>query len=108
MSISGGWGLQTLGPVLLAVVGLTLLAGLAGGLLAGGRQHAFIPLIGLPAGWIWVLPLPWLLLVLTPVVAFLMASGRSADARQPATRLGWSALLGAALLLLLWAVLMLP
>jgi hypothetical protein len=38
-----------------------------------------------------------------------MASGRSADdARPPATRLSWSALLGAALLVLLWAVLMLP
>jgi hypothetical protein len=86
---------------------LMLLAGLAGGLLAGGRQHAFIPLIGLPAGWAWVLPLPWLLLVLTPSFAFLMTSGRSA-ARQPATRLAWSALLGAALLVLLWAVLMLP
>jgi pimeloyl-ACP methyl ester carboxylesterase len=106
---SGGWGMPTFGPVLLAVVGLMLLAGLAGGLLAGGRQHAFIPLIGLPAGWIWVLPLPWLLLVLTPAVAFLMTSGRSADdARPPATRLSWSALLGAALLVLLWAVLMLP
>jgi pimeloyl-ACP methyl ester carboxylesterase len=105
---SRGWGMPTFGPVLLAVVGLMLLAGLAGGLLAGGRQHAFIPLIGLPAGWIWVLPLPWLLLVLTPTVAFLMTSGRSADARPPATRLARSALLGAALLVLLWAVLMLP
>jgi pimeloyl-ACP methyl ester carboxylesterase len=104
---SGGWGVPAFGPVLLAVVGLLLLAGLAGGLLAGGRQHAFIPLIGLPAGWAWVLPLPWLLLVLTPSFAFLMTSGRSA-ARQPATRLAWSALLGAALLVLLWAVLMLP
>jgi pimeloyl-ACP methyl ester carboxylesterase len=105
---SGGWGVPAFGPVLLAVVGLMLLAGLAIGLVAGGRQHAFIPLIGLPAEWAWVLPLPWLLLVLTPAVAFLMTSGRSADARQPATRLGWSALLGAALLVLLWAVLMLP
>jgi pimeloyl-ACP methyl ester carboxylesterase len=105
---SGGWDVPAFGPVLLIVVGLMLLAGLAGGLLAGGRQHAFIPLIGLPAGWIWVLPLPWLLLVLTPAVAFLMTSGRSAAATQPATRLGWSALLGAALLVLLWAVLMLP
>jgi hypothetical protein len=105
---SGGWGLPALGPLLVAVVGLMLLAGLAGGLLAGGRQHVFISLIGLPAGWTWVLALPWLLLVLTPLVAFLMVAGRSAAVRQPPTRLDWSALLGAAFLLLLWAVLMLP
>jgi uncharacterized membrane protein YoaK (UPF0700 family) len=68
------------------------------------RRHFFIPAIGVPQEWAWLLAMPWLLLVLTPVAAVLAHSRRFSDAGEPPAILRWSALLGATLLLVLWAV----
>lgn len=93
----------TLALLVVAVVGLTMVLGLTAGLFAGMRRHFFIPLIGLPREWAWLLALPWLLLVLTPVAAFLALSGRSGDDVEPPAALHWSVLIGATLLLAFWA-----
>jgi pimeloyl-ACP methyl ester carboxylesterase len=92
----------SLSLLLVAAVGLTFLLGLAAALFVGMRRHFFIPLIGLPQGWAWLLALPWLLLVLTPVAGILALSGPSRHAAGP-TVLRWTTLVGAALLLALWA-----
>jgi pimeloyl-ACP methyl ester carboxylesterase len=90
--------------MLLAAVALTFVLGLAAVLVTGMRRHFFIPAIGVPQEWAWLLAMPWLLLVLTPVAAAIAHSRRFSDAGEPPAILRWSALLGAALLLVLWAV----
>jgi pimeloyl-ACP methyl ester carboxylesterase len=92
----------SLSLLLVAAVGLTFLLGLAAAVFVGMRRHFFVPLIGLPQGWAWLLALPWLLLVLTPVAGILALSGPSRHAAGP-TVLRWTTLVGAALLLALWA-----
>jgi pimeloyl-ACP methyl ester carboxylesterase len=92
----------SLSLLLVAAVGLTFLLGLAAAVFVGMRRHFFIPLIGVPQGWAWLLALPWLLLVLTPVAGILALSGPSRHAAGP-TVLRWTTLVGAALLLALWA-----
>lgn len=88
--------------LLVAALGLAFLLGLAVALVASARRHFFIPLIGLPAAWAWLLVLPWLLLALTPVAAFLALRGRSGGAGEPPLAMRWSTLLGAALVLGVW------
>lgn len=89
--------------LLLAVVALTFVIGLAAALFVGMRRHFFIPAIGLPREWSWLLGMPWLLLMLTPVAAVLALSGRFDDVDETPAILRWTALLGATLLLVLWA-----
>jgi pimeloyl-ACP methyl ester carboxylesterase len=93
-----------LAVLLLAAVALTFVLGLAASLVVGMRRHFFIPAIGLPQEWAWLLAMPWLLVVLTPVAGALAHSRRFSDAGESAALLRLSALLGATLLLVLWAV----
>ncbi|HSJ16346.1 MAG TPA: alpha/beta fold hydrolase [Longimicrobiales bacterium] len=93
--------IATLALLAVATVGLILVLGLAAALFAGMRRHFFIPAIGLQQEWIWLLALPWLLLVLTPLAAVLALSGRFGTG-EPSALLRWSGLLGAALLLAVW------
>jgi hypothetical protein len=52
---------------LVSLVGLTFIAALAAAVMAGARRHVFVPAIGLPEAWAWVLALPWMLLALTAI-----------------------------------------
>lgn len=79
------------------------MVGLAAALVVGMRRHFFIPAIGLPLEWAWLLAMPWLLLVLTPVAAVLALSSRFDDVDKAPAILRWTALLGATLLIVLWA-----
>jgi pimeloyl-ACP methyl ester carboxylesterase len=88
--------------LLAAIVGLTFIAGLAGALTIAARRHAFIPAIGLPENWTWLLVLPWVLLVITPVAAALAFTSR-AHGHSPGVA-GWSAVIGSGLLLGTWLV----
>jgi pimeloyl-ACP methyl ester carboxylesterase len=97
-------GIGAVALLLLAVVALTFVIGLAVALVVGARRHFFIPAIGLPREWAWLLALPWLLLVITPVAAVLAHSRRFGDAGEVPAILRWAALLGATLLLALWVV----
>lgn len=89
---------------IVAAGGLGLLAALAAALLIGARQKVIIPALGVPAGWAWVLLLPWLLLAL--VVATLVIEVRGARAvGARSARVRWSGMIGAALLVGWWALL---
>jgi pimeloyl-ACP methyl ester carboxylesterase len=87
---------------LLALVGLAFVVTLAAAVIAGGRRHFFIPAIGLPEAWAWVLALPWLLLALTLVAALLAVRLRAAG-HSPGVP-GWSAVIGSGLLIAAWVV----
>ncbi|HEX6307490.1 MAG TPA: alpha/beta hydrolase [Longimicrobiales bacterium] len=92
----------TLALLVAALVGLTFVAGLAGALTTAARRHPFIPAIGLPANWTWLLVLPWLLLAGIPVAAVLAMRARR-DGHSLGIP-GWSAAIGSGLLLATWVV----
>jgi pimeloyl-ACP methyl ester carboxylesterase len=97
---------RTVPLALLAVsaVGLTLLIGLAAAVFAGMRRHFVVPLVGLPAQWAWMLVLPWLLLAITAVAAFLVLGRKVRGDVEPPPLLAWSPLIGAVLVLALWSM----
>jgi pimeloyl-ACP methyl ester carboxylesterase len=87
---------------LLALVGLTFIVTLVGAVIGGGSRHFFIPAIGLPEAWAWVLALPWMLLAVTLVAVLLTVRSRAAG-HSPGVP-GWSAVIGSGLLIATWAV----
>jgi pimeloyl-ACP methyl ester carboxylesterase len=87
---------------LVALVGLTFIATLAAAVMAGARRHVFVPAIGLPEAWAWVLALPWMLLALT-ILAVVLGMRSRAAGHSPGVS-GWSAVMGSGLLTAAWAV----
>jgi pimeloyl-ACP methyl ester carboxylesterase len=87
---------------LVTLVGLIFIATLAAAVMAGARRHLFVPAIGLPKAWAWVLALPWVLLTVTPVAAFLAVRSRAAGHSLDVA--AWSAVIGSGLLLTAWVV----
>ncbi len=92
----------SLALLLLALVGLTFIVALVAAVIAGARRHLFIPAIGLQEIWAWLLALPWVLLALATLAAFLAARSR-ATGHPPGVQ-GWSAVIGSGLLLVTWVV----
>jgi pimeloyl-ACP methyl ester carboxylesterase len=88
---------------LAAVAGIAFLLGTAGAVMAGARQTVLLPMLGVPAGWGWVLLLPWLLAVLALVAAVLYAR-HTPTASTGYAAIRWSGFIGSALLLALWLV----
>ncbi|HSK21342.1 MAG TPA: hypothetical protein VK912_19455, partial [Longimicrobiales bacterium] len=88
--------------LLTALVGLLFIAGLAAALASAARRHLFIPAIGVPETWAWVLVLPWVLVVLTSVVAVLAVRSRAAGHALGIA--GGSAAIGSGLLLATWLI----
>jgi hypothetical protein len=95
---------ESVALVLVAAVGLTFLLGFTIAIMTSMRRHFFIPLVGLPEQWTWLLALPWLLLVLTAIAAFLVLRGRSAGSGRVGSPsvLRWCTLLGGIIVLAFW------
>jgi pimeloyl-ACP methyl ester carboxylesterase len=81
---------------------LALLLGTAVGVWMGGRKNVVIPALGLPSEWGWVLVLPWLLLALGMAAVVLILRAPAVERAPGFAR--WSACLGIALVLVIWAV----
>jgi pimeloyl-ACP methyl ester carboxylesterase len=88
--------------LLVTLVGLTFIATLAAAVMAGARRHLFVPAIGLPEAWAWVLALPWVLLTVTLVAVLLAVRSRAAGHALGVP--GWSAVSGSGLLIAVWVV----
>lgn len=88
--------------LMVALAGLAFIVTLAAALIAGARRHFFIPAIGLPENWAWLLALPWVVVALTAVALVLVVRSRTAG--QSIGVPGWSALIGSGLLLGTWVV----
>jgi pimeloyl-ACP methyl ester carboxylesterase len=101
---SDGRRIVPLSLLVVSAVGLTLVLALTAAVFAGMRRHIVVPLVGLPAEWGWVLVLPWLLLTVTAVAAFLVLGRKARGDVEPPALLAWSPLIGAALVLALWSV----
>lgn len=86
-----------------AVAGVVFALGIVSAVFAGARENVLIPALGVPEGWGWVLVLPWPLLALLLVAVALWAK-EPLRTEPRDTLLRWSGVLGAALVLGLWAL----
>ena len=72
-------------------VGLVMLAGVAAAVYAAAAQNPLIPSLGVPAGWRWVLLLPWLSLAVW-LAALALAVRQPRVIRSPSWCIGMSGL----------------
>ncbi|HEX6132374.1 MAG TPA: alpha/beta fold hydrolase [Longimicrobiales bacterium] len=87
---------------LAAATALIFLVGVMAAIVIGARTNVLVPALGVPAGWAWVVVLPWVLCVLTIAAAALASRGNRQGDRFSAY-LRYSGLIGSVLVLGLWA-----